>query len=99
MGQRYLALPWSFVSKITNSKHQKTNKLQTTSTKFQINHKLQVSNSKQGLKLFFILLFVICFFGHWNLFVICILLFGISSFGYCYLFDSWNLEFNLLYLR
>jgi len=57
------------VYKITNSKHQKTNKLQITSTppkrrragKFQINHKFQVSrqkdggqaNSKQGLKLFF----------------------------------------------
>jgi len=27
-GQRYLALPWSFVSKITNSKHQITNKIQ-----------------------------------------------------------------------
>jgi hypothetical protein len=35
LGQKYLALPWSFVSKITNSKHQKTNKLQTTSSKLQ----------------------------------------------------------------
>jgi hypothetical protein len=78
-----LALPWGFVSKITNSKHQKTNKLITTSTKLQINHKFQVShqkdggqaNAKQGLKLFFILLFVICFFGSacGGLFVFCYL--------------------------
>jgi hypothetical protein len=34
--------------------------------------------------LVFCLLFV--FFGNWNLFVICILLFGISPFGYCDLF-------------
>jgi hypothetical protein len=52
-----LALPWSFVSKITNSKHQKTNKLQTTSTKFQGNSKLQAPNLKEIPK------FVILKFG------------------------------------
>jgi hypothetical protein len=73
-----LALPWSFVSKITNTKQQIPNKSQITSTppkrrrtgKFQTRAKT-------------IFLFVICFFGHWNLFVICILLFGISPFGHC----------------
>jgi len=61
---RYSALPWSFVSKITNSKHQKTNKLQTTSTKFQLNSKLQASNLKEIPK------FVILNFGYCDLFVI-----------------------------
>jgi len=58
------ALPWSFVSKITNSKHQKTNKLQTTSTKFQRNSKLQAPNLKEIPK------FVILNFGYCDLFVI-----------------------------
>jgi hypothetical protein len=35
------------VSKITNSKHKKTSKLQTTSTKFQGNSKLQAPNLKE----------------------------------------------------
>jgi len=73
------------VSKLTNSKHpakktagrQITNKSQMPSLKFQTRAKT----------IFFIILFVICFFGHWNLFVICILLFGISPFGHCHLFD------------
>jgi hypothetical protein len=34
-----MALPWSFVDKITNSKHQITNKFQISSTKLQINSK------------------------------------------------------------
>jgi hypothetical protein len=75
--------------KITNSKHQKTNKLQTTSTKKQTSSKLQTPHQKDGgqAKLKEIPKFVILNFGHWNLFVICILLFGISPFGYCDLFD------------
>jgi len=32
--QRYMSMPWSFVSKITNSKHQITNKSQITNHKF-----------------------------------------------------------------
>ena len=87
-GQRYLALPWSFVSKITNSKHpakktagkQKTNKLQTTSTKFQINHKFQVANSKQGLKLFFYSF--VCYLFFRSLEFICYLYFVIWDFTY-----------------
>jgi len=71
------------MSKITNSKHQISNKFQISSTKFQINHKFQT----RAKAIFFILLFVISNFGHWNLFVICVLLFGISPFGHCYLFD------------
>jgi len=65
-----LDLPWSFVSKITNTKHsakktagkQKTNKLQTTSTKFQGNSKLQAPNLKEIPK------FVILNFGHCDFF-------------------------------
>jgi hypothetical protein len=78
--------------KITNSKHQKTNKLQTTNTKKQTSSKLQAPKNKQApnykhqfsnklqipslppkrrrtgkfqtrAKLFFILLFVICYLG------------------------------------
>jgi len=36
-GSEIMALPWSFMSKITNSKHQKTNKSQIPSTKSQGN--------------------------------------------------------------
>jgi hypothetical protein len=43
-----------------------TTKLQISSTKLQAPHQKagRQANSKQGLKLFFNLLFVICFFGH-----------------------------------
>jgi len=89
------------VSKITKSqipstKFQINLKYQTPKNKQAPNYKHQISNKSQipSLKfqtraktilLFFCLLFA--FFGHWNLFVICILLFGISPFGHCYLFD------------
>jgi len=74
-----LALPWSFVSEITNSKHQKTNKLQTTSTKFQGNSKLQAPRQKDGgqANLKEIPKLVILNFGHCDLFVICNLIFVI----------------------
>jgi len=49
-----MALPWSFVSKITNSKHQISNKSQIPNHKFQTRAKA----------IFFILLFVILNFGH-----------------------------------
>jgi len=67
-----LALPWSFVFKITNSKHQKTNKLQTTSTKFQGNSKLQAPHQKDGgqANLKEIPKFVVLNFGYCDLFVI-----------------------------
>jgi hypothetical protein len=41
-----MALPWSFVAKVTNSKHQIPNKFQISSTKLQINLKFQ-TGSKQ----------------------------------------------------
>jgi hypothetical protein len=37
-----MALPWSFVSKITNSKHQIPNKSQTT------NHKLKTGSTRSA---------------------------------------------------
>ncbi|MEE8431655.1 MAG: hypothetical protein V3S16_10425, partial [Candidatus Desulfatibia sp.] len=72
--------------KITNSKHQKTNKLQTTSTKFQGNSKLQAPNLKEIPK------FIILNFGHCDLFVICNFSISVTrSAGACavccYLFD------------
>jgi len=60
-------------------------KSQIPSTKLQINLKLQITNSKQGPKpffLFFCLLFRISVIGIYLLFVICVLLFGISPFGH-----------------
>jgi len=68
------------VPKITNSKHQISNKSQIPNLKFQTRAKA----------IFFILLFVISNFGHWNLFVICVLLFGISPFGHWKLPDICN---------
>ena len=45
-----MALRLSFVSKNRNSKHQNTNKFQTSSTKLQINHKYQEPNYKHHAK-------------------------------------------------
>ena len=60
-----MGLPLSFVSKNTNSKHQNTNKSQTP-----------IFNDRHlpGQKT----LFGFSNFGHWNLFDICDLIFGIS---------------------
>jgi len=65
---------------IPNPKRQRSTKSQIPSTKFQINLKLQISNSKlqTGSKAI-VFLFGILNFGHWNLFVIWNLLFGIST--------------------
>jgi len=61
-----MALPWSFVSKITNSKHQITNKSQIT------NHKFKTGSTRSAgawprERLF--ILFGILNFGHCYLFV------------------------------
>jgi hypothetical protein len=73
-----MALPWSFVSKITNSKHQIPNKSQIPSTKFQINPpqagKSQIPNRFKAI----VFLFGILNFGHCYLFVFWDLLFEIS---------------------
>jgi len=54
-----MALPWSFVSKITNPKHQITNKLQITNSK-PVQRAAQVLAPRE--RLFF--LFGILNFGH-----------------------------------
>jgi hypothetical protein len=68
-----MALPWRFVPKITNYKHQITNK-------FQISNSKPVQRAAQALapreRLFF--LFGILNFGHCYLFVFWDLFFGIS---------------------
>lgn len=45
-----MALHLSLVSKNTNSKHQNTNKFQTSSAELQINHKYQEPNYKHHAK-------------------------------------------------
>jgi len=68
-----MALPWSFVSKITNPKHQITNKSQITNSK-PVQRAAQVLSPRE--RLFF--LFGILNFGHCYLSVFWDLLFGIS---------------------
>jgi len=64
-----MALPWSFVPKNTNSKHQITNKSQIpTRCAFSMT-KTFIDNISFGFSSF----------GHWNFFVIWDLLFGIAN--------------------
>jgi len=58
-----MALPWNFVTKITNSKHQISNKSQIPNLKFQ----------NKTIFLFFCLLFVFSGIGIYLLFVFCYL--------------------------
>jgi len=66
-----MSLPWSFVSKITNSKHQITN----TMPKAGKNLKLQITNSKPVQRAAQVLA------PRERL----VFLFGILNFGHCYL--------------
>jgi len=73
-----LPLPWSFVAKITNSKHQICPGFARTphlwvGPQFQINHKSQTGSKR------LVFLFWILNFGHCYLFVIWDLLFEIST--------------------
>jgi len=63
-----MALPWSFVSKITNSKHQITNKPACHTRHERAGHKLQYSMTKTFQDE---TLFGFSNFGHWTLFDIC----------------------------
>jgi hypothetical protein len=66
-----MALPWSFVSKITNSKHQITNKFQIPNSK-PVQHAAQALAPRE--RLFFCL-------GFWSLLFICFLGFVIWNFN------------------
>ena len=81
-----MSLPWIFVSKKTNYKHQITNKSQISIFNDQNRIKKRTSNIEHrtsnveiwyAFDVYFFL-FVISNFGHWNLFDIWDLIFGIS---------------------
>ena len=69
-----MALPWSFVSKITNSKHQITNKPVCHTRHERAGLKLQYSMTQTFQDE---TLFGFSNFGHWTLFDICNLIFVI----------------------
>ena len=77
--------------KITNSKHQITNKSQIPSLKFQTRAKT--------IFLFFCLLFVFSVIGIYLLFVFCYLGFPLSVIVICLIFGIYYLEFNLRHVR
>jgi len=66
-----MALPWSFVSKNTNSKHQNTNTMPKAGKN--LNFQYSMTKTFQDKTLF-----GFSTFGHWNLFDIWDLIFGIS---------------------
>jgi len=73
-----MALPWSFVSKITNSKHQITNKSQIAIFNSAVVAKRLLWRSRLTKTFQDETLFGFSNFGHWKLFDICNLIFGIS---------------------
>jgi hypothetical protein len=91
-GQNHVALPLSFVPKNTKTKHQITNKSQISSTKLQIpcprplKRDIHSAWTRKKLKFQYSMaktfqdktLFGFSYFGHWNLFDIWDLTFGIS---------------------